>query len=508
MSTCPRVHGFLIVGLGMLRKKIGNFYLVQNLGSGGVADVFLAVNPRTRQKCVYRIYGRRATKGMPVYTRFLREVDFVRRLSHPGIIKILDSGIFEDGCYYGMEHFPKGSISRLLGRGKLPLEEALRLGLRTCEAAAYAHARGIVHGNLKPSNVFLNSAGEPVISDFGFAGTLDPDRSARKHSGEILGQIAYQAPERRFAAQKPSQRADVYSLGAMLYEMLMGFPPLGNFPWPLDVHMDFPEPLQSILQKCLVAEADKRYENAGSLHLDLAKCSASTDEYGDAIEDIVAGNGFGEDKDLMMPRLKTDRIEAWFRLLRTGTAKDRLATIREMVDRIEPAEAKAILKLYSEEGDRVRWGLIRVLGELKIQSATPLILNDLRNPFHTECALEALGKIGSGDAYNAIREYVREHPENAVNALMPLARTGRQRGIRFLRRYLSHEMPLLRQAAVQALASVASEDSLRVLKEHLCVEKDETVRSNLFLAVHSLQTILLPDIDMPHQTEAQPSSRG
>ena len=285
----------MIVRWGMLRKKIGGFYLVQNLGSGGVADVFLAINPRTRQKCVYRIYGRRATKGMPVYTRFLREVDFVRRLSHPGIIKILDSGIFEDGCYYGMEYFPKGNFNRLLARGKMPVEEAVSLCVSICEAAAYAHARGIVHGNLKPSNVFLNSAGEPVIGDFAFAGTLDHESSARKLTGEILGKIGYQAPERRFAAQKPSQRADVYSLGAMLYEMLMGFPPLGNFPWPLDVHMDFPEPLQSILQKCLAAQPEKRYQNAGSLHLDLAQCRASTGEDRDAIEDIVAANGFADD---------------------------------------------------------------------------------------------------------------------------------------------------------------------------------------------------------------------
>jgi HEAT repeat protein len=129
---------------------------------------------------------------------------------------------------------------------------------------------------------------------------------------------------------------------------------------------------------------------------------------------------------------------------------------------------------------------------LRIQAATQLILNDLRNPFHTEHALEALGKIGADEAYNEIREYIVEHPENAVNSLMPLARTGKQRSIRNLRRYLKHANPDLREAAIRALATVACEETLRVLKEHLSDEEDEGVRSSLFEAINSLTSLLLP----------------
>lgn len=491
----------------MLRKKIGNFYLVQNLGSGAAADVFLAINPRTRGKCVYKVFGRRAVKRIPSYTRFLRDVDQIRRLDHPGIVKIFDSGIFEDGCYYSMEYFPKGSVNRLLARGKMDVDAAVRLMTGICGAVAHAHARGIAHGNLKPSNIFFNPAGEPVVADFGFGAGFEYEGGGPAGAGAILGKIGYHAPERRCEAQSPSQRADVYSLGAIFYELLMGFPPLGEFPWPADVQLDFPEPLQSILEKCLAPRPEDRYENAGSLHLALARCLACAGGRENGIEDAAAGNGFAEAEDLVMPRTKTDRIEAWFRILRTGTAKERLATVREMVEKIEPGEVRAVLKLYSEESDRVRWGLIRVLGELKIQSATPLILNDLANPFHTECALEALGKIGSDEAYNAIRSYVTEHPENAAKAMLPLARTGKQKGIRYLRRYLNSENTALRQAAVQALATVASEECLRALKEHLCVEKDEKVRSSLFQAVHAIQSALLPEIDVLLQTQTPSAGR-
>jgi HEAT repeat protein len=170
-----------------------------------------------------------------------------------------------------------------------------------------------------------------------------------------------------------------------------------------------------------------------------------------------------------------------------------------MVEKITPAEAKAVLKLYPEEGDRVRWGLIRVLGELRIEAATPLILNDLNSPFHVECAIEALGKIGSSEAYNAIRKHVMEHPESAAIALLPMARTGKQRAIKYLRRYLSHETAALRQAAVQALASIATVESLQTLKEHLCAERDEKARLCLLQAIHSLQAIAQPDIKTPIQ---------
>jgi hypothetical protein len=93
-----------------------------------------------------------------------------------------------------------------------------------------------------------------------------------------------------------------------------------------------------------------------------------------------------------------------------------------MADNISSAEAKTVVMLYAEEGDCVQWGLIRALGELKIQAATSLILGDLNNPFHTECAIEALGKIGSDKDFNPILEFVFKHPESATIALIPMVR--------------------------------------------------------------------------------------
>ena len=160
--------------------------------------------------------------------------------------------------------------------------------------------------------------------------------------------------------------------------------------------------------KCLATNPEERFEHAGQLQLELENCSNVPIPGVRRLNTVAAPakKAFAMGGCISMPPAKTDRIESWFGVLRTGSTRERLAVVREMVDKILPSEANAVVKLYPEEGDRVRWGLIRVLGELKIEVATPIILNDLRNSFHTECAMEALGKIGSDGAYIAIRDYI------------------------------------------------------------------------------------------------------
>jgi serine/threonine protein kinase len=480
--------------MSMIRKKIGDFYLVKKLGSGGMSEVLLGINPRTHEKRAFKIMGKRASMPASLYARFQREVEIIRGLSHPNIIRVMDRGVLEDFYYYSMEHMPGGNLSRRMEHGKIPVSEAIVLFAPICAAMAYAHEQAVIHRDLKPSNILLTADGDPVVSDFGIAKVLDSANSVLTQSGEILGTIAYLAPEQRFSSGKVNRRADVYALGTIFYEMLMGFPPLGKFPWPREVLANFPESLQIVLEKCLAIDPESRLEHAGLLKMELEKCSEfGGDNRSEVPMATPAKGSFAIESGELVPA-KTDRIESWFRVLRSGTTRERLAVVREIVDKITPAEAKAVLKIYPEEGDRVRWGLIRVLGELKIAAATPLILCDLNSPFHTECAIEALGKIGSDEAYNPIREYLLEHPEGAMIAMVPLAKTGKHRALKDLRGYLSHEMAVLRQTAVQAITSIVSMEALHILKEHLFVVRDEKVRASLFQAIHSIQAILGPGI--------------
>ena len=478
------------------RKKIKGFYLTERIGEGGMSEVFLGINPKTRERRAYKVLGKCASLGPSAYARFMREVDIIRGLAHSGIIRILDSGVLEDRYFYSMEYMPGGNLYRRLEHGKIAMDSAMGCFLPVCAAMAYAHESGVIHGDLKPSNIVFNAKGAPVVSDFGIAKVLNFEKMSLLPPGEILGRIAYLAPEQRSNSKKVNRRADVYALGAILYEMLMGFPPLGNFPMPVEVAPDFPESLQAVLVKCLATNPEERFEHAGQLRLELESLSNAAISRVRRLSPVgaPAKNTYAMDGFISMTPPKTDRIESWFGVLRTGNTRERLAVVREMADKILPSEANAVVKLYPEEGDRVRWGLIRVLGELRIEVATPIILNDLKNSFHTECAMQALGKIGSDGAFIAIRDYMAAHPESALIGLLPLARTGKYKAIKCIQPYLCHETANVRHAAIQALASIRSAECLPILKERLGIERDEKVRSGLFQAVHSFRTLRFPDI--------------
>jgi hypothetical protein len=463
----------------MLRRKIEEFYLVEHLGSGGMSEVYLGLNPRTREKRAVKILTRRATASPSGYARFLREVEIIRKLTHPRIVRILASGTYDDCYYYMMDYMSGGSLARHLRRGRMLLDEALDLFAAICEGVAYAHEKGVIHRDLKPGNILLDANGAPSVSDFGIAKLLDGNRTALTRSNEVMGTIAYLAPEQRWSSKKVDRKADVYSLGAVFYEMLMGFPPLGNFPWPGEAQPGFPPRVEALLKKSLSLDAEARYPHAGALIREIKNLQSDSGR-----EPPRKG------KDAAEPERwnpKSDRIEAWFRILRTGTSRERLNVVREMVEQVEPREANAMLKLFAGEEERVRWGLIRVFGELRIAAATPMLLAELKNPFHRECAIEALGKIGAHDAFKPIRDYVERNPESALIAFAPLARTGGEKAIKYLRRYLSDDMATRRQGAVRALALICSKESLQLLREQLTRERDDRVRSTVIQSIRSLE---------------------
>ena len=313
--------------MDMLRKKIGGFYLVERIGSSGNSEVFVGLNPRTREKRAFKLLESQTTLWPVAYTHYLSEVDAVRSLSHQNIINIIDDGILEDSYYYSMDFMPGGNLYRRMRRGKISLGSALNLFLPVCDAIAYAHGKGVIHRNIKPSNVLFNAAGNPVVSDFGIARALSA-RGGRKFSGEILGAIAYLAPEQRFGGGKANERADVYALGAMLYQMLMGFPPLGKFPWPCEIQSDFPGAVQSVLEKCLAFDPARRFENASFLLFELDKSREQMNSEAAPAATAEAVKEWMTPDISVKPDHKTDRIETWFRVLRTGTSRERLAVIR------------------------------------------------------------------------------------------------------------------------------------------------------------------------------------
>jgi eukaryotic-like serine/threonine-protein kinase len=211
-----------------LRAGLADRYrLERELGHGGMATVYLAEDLRHHRAVAVKVLRPELTAALGP-ERFLREIEVAAQLQHPHILPLFDSGRLGDGSavfYYVMPYVEGESLRARIEREKqLPVEDAIRLALEVADALDAAHTRGIVHRDIKPENVLLQG-GHAVIADFGIARALDAAGGERlTESGMALGTPQYMSPEQATAGGVDG-RADIYSLGCVLYEMLTGTPP-------------------------------------------------------------------------------------------------------------------------------------------------------------------------------------------------------------------------------------------------------------------------------------------
>jgi len=212
---------------GRLQAALGAAYRVEReLGGGGMSRVFLAEETRLARRVVVKVLPPELAAEISV-DRFNREIQLSASLQHPHIVPLLAAGGSADVLYYTMP-FVEGEAlrTRLAREGELPVRDAVRILKDVADALAYAHARGIVHRDIKPDNVLL-SGNHAVVADFGVAKAVSQAKgqSGLTSVGVALGTPAYMAPEQAAGDPNIDHRADIYALGAMAYEMLVGRPP-------------------------------------------------------------------------------------------------------------------------------------------------------------------------------------------------------------------------------------------------------------------------------------------
>jgi len=204
---------------------IGQRYeIVRTLGVGGFATVHVARDSRLGREVAVKVL-REHWFASSAQERFEREISVQERLHHPNIIPILDRGIDGHGAFFVMPVAEEGGLDGKLQRdGPLSLEAARRLATEMTDALAYAHAQGVVHRDVKPSNVLL-SGGHAWLADFGILRLLESSENARlTPSGITIGSPAYMSPEQLLGDQAIDARTDIYSLGLVLYEAVAGLP--------------------------------------------------------------------------------------------------------------------------------------------------------------------------------------------------------------------------------------------------------------------------------------------
>ena len=261
-----------------LQEALGENYKVERpLGAGGFAVVFLVRDLSLKRSLAVKVLSPDLITSKTVLERFKREAETVAQLSHPNIVPLHFIGQKEDLVYLAMACVDGGSVAdRLEKEGPLPIQDASRIIAEVASALAHAHKRGVIHRDIKPQNVLLDSeSGRALVTDFGIARTNDSKLTA---TGMFVGTPTYLAPE-QVTGEASDHRADIYALGVMAYEILGGKPPfdgptptailmkrLGGPPEPISfVRKDTPTELERIVDACLAADPEQRFQSASDI---------------------------------------------------------------------------------------------------------------------------------------------------------------------------------------------------------------------------------------------------
>lgn len=282
---------------GLIGKKLGKYEILERLGQGGMAEVYKAYQPEVERFVAVKVMHCHLTHSEELVARFLREARAIGRLDHPNIVHILDAGIEqvrygadqEQEYYYLVMNYIEGETlgHYLQTHKRLTIQTALHIGYQLADALACAHQQGMVHRDIKPTNILLRnrSPQELVLTDFGLARLCDDRVTGLTVSGAMVGTPTYMSPE-AVRGEPCTAQSDIYSIGAVLYELLTGKPPyVANTPYsmmmklaneplppPRTLNPDLPPAVETMLLKALNKVPSARYESAAALQTAITDC--------------------------------------------------------------------------------------------------------------------------------------------------------------------------------------------------------------------------------------------
>ena len=271
---------------------LGRYRIDGRLGEGAMADVYRATDPGIGRAVAIKLLKPELARDPALGARFLREARAAGALNHPHIATVYDVGEADGAAYIAMELVDGRPLDAVLAEGRMPYERVLALGAQLADALAYAHGAGVVHRDVKPSNILLSADGRTAkLLDFGVARVGESEGLAKTQAGQLVGTPRYMSPEQ--ALGRPvDHRADLFSLGAVLYEMVTGkvaFPGQGIATLALQIAegqvepiaraaADCPPGLRRIIDKLLAKKPDARFADGVQLHAALLREAAAAGE--------------------------------------------------------------------------------------------------------------------------------------------------------------------------------------------------------------------------------------
>ncbi|HVE87078.1 MAG TPA: protein kinase [Myxococcales bacterium] len=243
---------------------IPGFELKEILGRGGMGEVWKAIQVSLGRTVAIKLLPPKLAQDPEFVARFEKEATALANLSHPNIIQIIDRGMAGAHYYFVMELVEGRSLREVMQSTRLAPSDALKIVAQICHAIDYAHEKHIIHRDLKPENILVDARGHVKVADFGLAGFRGAD-SGQQHltaTAVAMGTLNYMAPEQRRDAKNVDGRADLYSLGVILYELLTGELPLGRFKLPSEKLAGLDLRVDEIVVKSLEPDPEHRYQRA------------------------------------------------------------------------------------------------------------------------------------------------------------------------------------------------------------------------------------------------------
>jgi eukaryotic-like serine/threonine-protein kinase len=277
----------------MVGEVIAGRYDLEGLVEhGGMSSVYLGYDRMLERNVALKVLHPQYKDDPEYVERFRREARAVAQLSHPHIVTVIDRGVSDGHQFIVFEYVEGENLKQLLERtGPMPVQRVIELGIQIADALAFAHARDIVHRDVKPQNILIDHAGDAKVTDFGIARTLDVERGVTQ-TGTVLGTSNYLSPEQAEGAPV-TPASDVYSLGVVLYELLTGEVPFRGDslvvvamkhvtehpPALLDQRRDVPPRLAAAVEHALEKSPDRRFPSMDAFATELRRC---LDGLGDA----------------------------------------------------------------------------------------------------------------------------------------------------------------------------------------------------------------------------------
>jgi serine/threonine-protein kinase len=263
----------------------GRYKYVEKIGKGAFGTVLLMEDTVVDERLILKFLNPNVSEDEEIMKRFVHELRYSRKITHHNVIRIYDFLFIQGNYAISMEYFPSHTLgSEVVGEKPMPLARALGFGIDICTGMEVAHAQGIVHRDLKPANVLINNEGLLKIVDFGVAAAQREGDTQLTKTGYVIGSPKYMAPE-QILGKKVDQRADVYALGVILYEIMTGVPPYargdhmsvmyqhvqGKARPPREINPGLPPGLPEVIMQAMAVDKDKRYQTMPDLRVALEK---------------------------------------------------------------------------------------------------------------------------------------------------------------------------------------------------------------------------------------------